>query len=66
MLMSDGIRHIGDGMLEVTEECLKSFLTPQDIDEVYEIEQTPFARLVFFCCLLEIYIFSYFYEKKII
>lgn len=55
MLMSDGIRHIGDGLLEVSEERLKGFLTPQDIDEVYEIEQAPFARLVL---LIIIYLFA--------
>lgn len=48
MMLSDGIRHIGDGLLEVTEERLKGFLMSQDIDEIYDIEQTPFARFVRF------------------
>lgn len=43
-MLSDGIRPIGDGLLDVEEERLRALLVPQDINEVYEVEQTPFAR----------------------
>lgn len=40
----DGIRHIGDGLLEVAEERLKEFLVEGSISDLYDVEQTPFAR----------------------
>lgn len=39
-----GIRHIGDGLLEVGEERLKEFLVEGSINDLYDVEQTPFAR----------------------
>lgn len=41
-----GIRHIGDGLLEVGEERLKEFLVEGSINDLYDVEQTPFARYV--------------------
>lgn len=43
-MLSDGIHPIGEGLLEVAEERLRGLLVPEDINEVYEVEQTPFAR----------------------
>lgn len=40
----EGIRHIGDGLLEVSGDLLKQFLAPGDINDLYDVEQTPFAR----------------------
>ena len=42
----EGIRHIGDGLLEVGEERLKEFLVEGSINDLYDVEQTPFARYV--------------------
>lgn len=44
MMQVEGIRHIGDGLLEVGEDRLKEFLAPGDINDLYDVEQTPFAR----------------------
>ncbi|XP_059618047.1 death-associated protein kinase related [Phlebotomus argentipes] len=44
MQISDGIRHVGDGWLEVTEERLQGLIVHEDINDVYDVEQTPFAR----------------------
>lgn len=43
-MFSDGIRPIGDGLLEVSKERLDDLLVSQDINEIYDVEQTPFAR----------------------
>lgn len=40
----EGIRHIGDGLLEVAAERLKEFLVEGSISDLYDVEQTPFAR----------------------
>lgn len=45
-LQLEGIRHIGDGLLEVGKERLKEFLADGDINDLYDVEQTPFARYV--------------------
>lgn len=41
---SNGIRPIGDGLLEVTEASLKNLIVQGDINSIYDVEQTPFAR----------------------
>uniref|UniRef100_A0A1I8NJC2 Uncharacterized protein n=1 Tax=Musca domestica TaxID=7370 RepID=A0A1I8NJC2_MUSDO len=46
-MFSEGIFPIGDGLLDIDEERLKGLLVPEDINEIYDVEQTPFARLVF-------------------
>lgn len=38
------IRPIGDGLLEVAGDTLKNLIVHDDINEVYQVEQTPFAR----------------------
>lgn len=43
-MQMDGIRHIGDGLLEVSGDLLEQFLAPGDINDLYDVEQTPFAR----------------------
>ncbi|XP_065366438.1 death-associated protein kinase related [Calliphora vicina] len=43
-MFAEGIFPIGDGLLDIDEERLKALLVPHDINEIYEIEQTPFAR----------------------
>lgn len=45
-MLSEGIRPIGDGLLEVAAERLQGLLVTEDINEIYDVEQTPFARLV--------------------
>uniref|UniRef100_A0A1A9WQT4 Protein kinase domain-containing protein n=1 Tax=Glossina brevipalpis TaxID=37001 RepID=A0A1A9WQT4_9MUSC len=43
-MFPDGIFPIGNGMLDVKEECLNNLLIPHhDINEIYDIEQTSFA-----------------------
>lgn len=54
IMLAEGIRQIGDGLLEVAAERLKGLLVQADINEIYEVEQTPFARwvdyiIVFLC-----------------
>uniref|UniRef100_A0A1L8DKQ5 non-specific serine/threonine protein kinase n=1 Tax=Nyssomyia neivai TaxID=330878 RepID=A0A1L8DKQ5_9DIPT len=44
MQISDGIRHIGDGRMEVAEERLQGLIVNENINEIYDVEQTPFAR----------------------
>ncbi|KAH8397822.1 hypothetical protein KR222_003347 [Zaprionus bogoriensis] len=44
MFPDDGIFPIGDGLLDVDAERLKGLLVPHDINDIYEVEQTPFAR----------------------
>ncbi|ALC48799.1 Drak [Drosophila busckii] len=44
MFTEEGIFPIGDGLLDVGAERLKGLLVPHDINEIYEVEQTPFAR----------------------
>lgn len=41
---ANGIRPIGDGLLEVSAESLKDLIVQEDINEIYDVEQTPFAR----------------------
>lgn len=43
-MFAEGIFPIGDGLLDIDEERLKDLLVPHDINEIYEVEQTPFAR----------------------
>lgn len=43
-MFADGIFPIGDGMLDIEEESLKGLLVLHDINEIYDVEQTPFAR----------------------
>lgn len=45
-MLMEGIRHIGDGLLEVADDRLKEFLADGDINDLYDVEQTPFARYV--------------------
>ncbi|XP_022208574.1 death-associated protein kinase related [Drosophila obscura] len=44
MFTEKGIFSIGDGLLDVDAERLKGLLVSHDINEIYEVEQTPFAR----------------------
>lgn len=44
IMLSQGIRPIGDGLLEVAAERLQGLLVREDINEIYDVEQTPFAR----------------------
>lgn len=46
MFTEEGIFPIGDGLLDVDAERLKGLLVSHDINEIYEVEQTPFARWV--------------------
>lgn len=41
---SSGYRVIGDGLLEATEPLLKDIFVREDINEIYDVEQSPFAR----------------------
>lgn len=43
-MLADGIRQIGDGLLEVAADRLQGIIVQADINEIYEVEQTPFAR----------------------
>ncbi|XP_017465961.1 PREDICTED: death-associated protein kinase related isoform X2 [Rhagoletis zephyria] len=43
-MFTEGIFPIGDGLLDINEERLKELLVAEDINEIYELEQTPFAR----------------------
>ncbi|EDW65235.2 death-associated protein kinase related [Drosophila virilis] len=44
MFTEEGIFPIGDGLLDVDAKRLKGLLVSHDINEIYEVEQTPFAR----------------------
>ncbi|KAH8258898.1 hypothetical protein KR038_005626 [Drosophila bunnanda] len=44
MFIEKGIFPIGDGLLDVDADRLKGLLVSHDINEIYEVEQTPFAR----------------------
>lgn len=39
-----------DGLLELSEERLRSIMRSEPITDVYHVEQTPFARSVFTLC----------------
>lgn len=43
-MFTEGIFPIGDGLLDINEDRLKELLVAEDINEIYELEQTPFAR----------------------
>lgn len=43
---ANGVRPIGDGLLEVSEASLNKLIASDDINESYDVEQTPFARYV--------------------
>lgn len=43
-MFTEGIFPIGDGLLDINEDRLKELLVADDINEIYELEQTPFAR----------------------
>lgn len=44
---TNGIRPIGDGLLDVTDASLKNLIVQGNINEIYDVEQDPFARYVF-------------------
>ncbi|XP_020807104.1 death-associated protein kinase related [Drosophila serrata] len=44
MFIEKGIFPIGDGLLDVDADRFKGLLVSNDINEIYEVEQTPFAR----------------------
>ncbi|EDV33734.2 uncharacterized protein Dana_GF19157 [Drosophila ananassae] len=44
MFTEKGIFPIGDGLLDIDDDRLKGLLVSHDINEIYEVEQTPFAR----------------------
>lgn len=39
-----GIRHVGDGLLEVSPERLQGILAAEDIGDIFDVESSPFAR----------------------
>lgn len=41
---ANGVRPIGDGLLEVSDASLNNLIASGDIDDIYDVEQTPFAR----------------------
>lgn len=43
-MFSEGIFPIGDGLLAIDEKRLDGLIFKDDINELYEVEQTPFAR----------------------
>lgn len=43
---ANGVRPIGDGLLEVSETSLSKLIASGEINEIYDVEQTPFARYV--------------------
>lgn len=44
-MLSEGIRLSSvDGLLEINEEYLQKILVKNDISDIYDVEQTPFAR----------------------
>ncbi|EDW78213.2 uncharacterized protein Dwil_GK16306 [Drosophila willistoni] len=43
MFTEEGIFPIGDGLLDVDAERLKGLLVSFDINDIYDVEQTPFA-----------------------
>lgn len=44
LLSEDGIRHVGDGILEVSPERLQGILAAEDIGDIFDVETSPFAR----------------------
>ncbi|XP_030381427.1 death-associated protein kinase related [Scaptodrosophila lebanonensis] len=44
MFTEEGIFSIGDGLLDVEPERLKGLVVANDINEIYDVEQAPFAR----------------------
>lgn len=40
----NGVRSIGDGLLEVSDVNIQKLIEPENINEVYDVEQDPFAR----------------------
>ncbi|KAL5276566.1 STK17B family protein [Megaselia abdita] len=43
-MFSDGIFPIGDGLLDIDEKRLDGLIFKDDINDLYDVEQTPFAR----------------------
>lgn len=41
---ASGFRVIGDGLIEATEPVLKNIFVPDNINDIYDVEQSPFAR----------------------
>lgn len=41
---TNGVRPIGDGLLEVSDASLSNLIANGDINESYDVEHTPFAR----------------------
>lgn len=41
---ANGVRPIGDGLLEVSDASLSKLIASGDINEIYDVEHTPFAR----------------------
>lgn len=62
MFTEKGIFPIGDGLLDVDADRLKGLLVSHDINEIYEVEQTPFARWVststFICSCCSLFCFA--------
>lgn len=47
--LDDIMAHIisaGDGLLEISNDCLRKIIRTEPISDVYHVEQTPFARSV--------------------
>lgn len=44
MLLPEGFRHVGDGRLDVDEERLQQLRVQQDLAEIYDIEESWFAK----------------------
>lgn len=41
---ANGIRIVGDGLLDVTDVTIQSLRVQATIGELYDVEQDPFAR----------------------
>lgn len=44
MLLPEGFRHVGDGRLDVDESRLQQLRVQQDLAEIYDIEESWFAK----------------------
>nr|XP_029712662.1 uncharacterized protein LOC115257333 [Aedes albopictus] len=47
MLLPEGFRHVGDGRLDVDESRLQQLRVQQDLAEIYDIEESWFAKYVY-------------------
>lgn len=50
-LSTSDFKTASDGLLELSEERLRSIMRSEPITDVYHVEQTPFARSVFTPCV---------------